>query len=339
MCYRLIAVLLISIGFSACKEENPALPDNLPAGKKVVILNEGNFQWGNASMSVYYPDRMEVVHKVFQNRNGRPLGDVAQSVTLYHGRYYVVVNNSGSVLVLDTSDFSLLDEWKGFTSPRYLFHVDDQTALVSDLYARGVHVVNKTDGSIVKKIPVNGWTDRMIRLGDDVLVTNRDGAAIYRINLAGMTVTDSISVSNQPNQMVMDVSGRLWVLCSGKTGEGKGALWVINPSDGTPVRKFDMKVSAFVNHLAIDQKGEYIYYIAGNLFKMHYADTVQPASPFVSLDMQTPYGLTVSPLNNDIYIPDAGDFLSKSAISRYNLYGEKVDAFDGGVIAGEMIVQ
>lgn len=339
MRFGLILLSILPLGLISCKEKvsEPGLPS--VNRYDVLVLNEGNFQWGNASLSVYDPLAMTITNKVFQKVNGRPLGDVAQSISAFGPYYYIVVNNSATILVIDTSDYMLVDEWTGFVSPRYLFHVDDRTAIVSDLYAKGVFVVNKTDGTVKSKIAINGWTDRMVRYRDDLFITNRDGKAIYRIDLQSFSVKDSIIVSDQPNQMVVDADDRLWVLCSGKTGAGKGALWILNAESGEKIRRFDMSVSAFVNHLAIDRKLEYIFFIEKDLYKMHYMDTILPAVPFIQLDMKTPYHLTVSPVNDDIYISDAGDFLSNSTLNRYAPAGDKIDWVETGIIAGDIYIR
>ncbi len=334
----ILGLTVFFVFFTSCKDE-PAEP-GLPSvnGHSVLVLNEGNFQWGNASLSVYDPEARTIIHKVFQKVNGRPLGDVAQSISGFGQFYYIVVNNSGSILVIDTSDFKLVDEWKGYISPRYMFHVDEQTAIVSDLYAKGVFVIDKANGSVKSKIGINGWTDRMIRYKDDLFVTNRDGKAIYRIDLITFRLKDSIVVSDQPNQMVIDAENKLWVLCSGKTGEGNGALWVLDADNGELVQKFSMNVSAFINHLAIDRSLQHIFYIEKDLYKMHYKDSTLPKIPSIKLEMKTPYHLKIDQINDDIYISDAKDFLSNSTLKRYTSNGTTIDVVETGIIAGDVYI-
>ena len=51
-------------------------------GRGLFIINEGNFQYGNASLSYYNPDTKAIENEVFFRSNAMKLGDVAQSITV-----------------------------------------------------------------------------------------------------------------------------------------------------------------------------------------------------------------------------------------------------------------
>jgi hypothetical protein len=58
------------------------------------IINEGNFRWGNGSLSFYSYDSSRIYNSVFESVNNRPLGDVPFSLAESENSLFIVVNNS-----------------------------------------------------------------------------------------------------------------------------------------------------------------------------------------------------------------------------------------------------
>ena len=69
------------------------------------IVNEGMFQYGNATLSYYDPETKTVENEVFHRANAFKLGDVAQSMTLHNGVGWIAVNNSHVVFAVDPDTF------------------------------------------------------------------------------------------------------------------------------------------------------------------------------------------------------------------------------------------
>ena len=136
------------------------------------IVNEGNFMYGNATLSFYNPDTKEVQNDLFFNVNGLPLGDVAQSMYLFNNKGYIVVNNSGRIYIIDIQTGKYTGKITGLVSPRYIHFISEQKAYITDLYASAITVFDPTTNQITGSIPTVGHasTENMIQYGNILYV-------------------------------------------------------------------------------------------------------------------------------------------------------------------------
>ena len=85
----LTAVLAMTLAvLPSCMKYGPSEEEEFnvdPSGEGLFIINEGNYMYGNASLSYYDPVTKHVENEVFVRSNGFKLGDVAQSMTMADG--------------------------------------------------------------------------------------------------------------------------------------------------------------------------------------------------------------------------------------------------------------
>jgi len=321
-------------------------------GKGIFVTNEGNFMYGNASLTYYDPETREVLDDVFFTANGLPLGDVAHSMTIRDNLGYVVVNNSGRIYIFNTLTFELVGKITGLTSPRYIHFVSDTKAYVSDLYARSIAVVNPLSREVIGSIPVSNAksefyqhaTEQMLQY-DKYVYTNcwsYDNQVLV-IDSETDRVVDSIEVLKQPNSMQLDRDHALWVLCDGGEegspyGSEAGGLLKIEAGS----RKVQI-VHRFARgerpaSLEINGRGDTLYYLNGDVYRFAVDGSGEPEllveSPYAGVSMAGFYGLDVDPISSELYVADAIDFVQRGMVYRFSSEGMPVDTFRTGIAPG-----
>jgi DNA-binding beta-propeller fold protein YncE len=303
------------------------------------IVNEGNFMYGNASLSYYDINKKRVENEIFVRANGIKLGDVAQSITVRNGIGYVVVNNSGVIFTIDVNTFKIIDIITGFISPRHIHFVNDNKAYVTDLYGSKIYILNpvtkKISGSI--DVSTHNSTEQIAQSGKYVFTNcwSYDNK-IFVIDSENDIIIDSITVGIQPNSMVIDKNGKLWVLTDGgyqgnPYGHEIPSLFCINASDFKIEKKIDFELNDSPSKLIINSSLDTLYFINKSIWKISIDAAKLPDVPIIPYKGTTYYGLAVSPENSEIYVADAVDYVQNGKIYRYTAQYVCIDTINAGV--------
>jgi glutamine cyclotransferase len=316
------------------------------------VVNEGNFTYGNASLSFYDMEQKEVFHDVFYGINGLPLGDVAHSMTIRDSLGYVVVNNSGRIYVIDVRTFEYVGKITGLTSPRYIHFVSDKKAYVTDLYARSIAIVNPQTFEVTGSISVSNSqagfyqhpTEQMLQY-DKYVYTNcwSYDKQILIIDSETDRVVDSIEVLKQPNSMVLDKNQALWVLTDGGFQDSPygyevpGLLRIKADSrQAEIIHRF--KEGARPSELKINGTGDTLFFINTHIYSYALEGGLEPAilvnSPYSESGTGGYYALEVDPFTSHLYVADAIDHQQRGNIYRFTSSGEAVDTFSAGITPG-----
>ena len=106
--YVRLAFVLVLLAATSCMKWEYGIEEDFDmsaSGEGLFICNEGNFQYGNATLSYYDPETKTVQNEVFYRANAMKLGDVCQSMIIRDGIGWVVVNNSHVVFAIDINTF------------------------------------------------------------------------------------------------------------------------------------------------------------------------------------------------------------------------------------------
>ncbi len=345
----LIAFVLIVL--TSCMKEDvlPISTIDLFGSRGVFIVNEGNYLYGNSSLCYYDIDKKEVINNVFTKANGIPLGDVAYSMNIYDGKGYIAVTNSSCIHVVDLNSMLMLGTIENLPSPRHILFLNSEIALVSDLYARGISIVNTKTLEVTGKINTGGTslpfyqhpTENLIKIGSKIYTNcwSFDNKVLV-ISAETLTVIDSIVVGIQPLAMVKDKNNNLWVINDGgysgnPLGWEKPSLMRINSSTFEVENRMDFtSLNDIVGPITTNTNGDSLYFIRNHIYKMHIDDNVLPSEPFVLGNEKNFRTLITDPLTGDLYIADAADFMSEGKVYRFSSNGSPLDTIDVGIIPG-----
>lgn len=340
-------LILLCLFLSSCMEDIQEEVQNYETDLNgLFIVNEGNFMYGNASLSFYDIENKKIMNDVFFHANGKPLGDVAQSVTVRGNLAYVVVNNSSVIFVIDKNTFKIKGLIKGLTSPRYIHFMSDTKAYVTDLYAKAITVIDPSTFSIIKRIDLNNGigkqhpTEQMIQY-KNLLFTNcwSYDNKILVIDTNTDKLIDKIEVPIQPSSLCIDKNNKIWTITDGgyedsPYGHEIPALIKIDAETRKVERVFKFKLNDSPSEVCLNGTKDKIFFINNDIWKMDVKANSLPEKPLINSNGTIYYGLSVNPQNGEVYVADAIDYVQRGIVYRYSNKGEAIDNFKVGIIPG-----
>lgn len=339
--------MLAATCITACMEWESGEPEAINAsGRGLFIINEGNFQYGNATLSYYDPETDSVGNEIFFRANGMKLGDVAQSMTIHDGMGWIAVNHSHVVFAIDITTFRERGRITGLTSPRYIHFVNESKAYITQLWDNRIAIIDPTRFEITGYITVpamnasTGSTEQMVQVGRYVYVNCWSyQRRILKIDTQTDEIVSELEVGFQPNSLVADRYNRLWTITDGSetsspNGEEAPALFRIDLGNFEIDGKFTFYPGDKPSEIAINAESDKIYWINGDIWCMDVAATRLPLRPIIRSRQTIYYGLTVDPVTSDIYVADAVDYQQNGTIYRYNADGKLMGSFTVGVTPG-----
>lgn len=343
---RTILLLVISIiVVTACQKGIDTPPVEFPQqlGKGMYIVNQGNYTVGNASLSFYRYDSAKMIPNVFYERNGIPLGDVAQSMTFWRTYAFIVVNNSGTIWTINTGTGKIVAKLGGLTSPRYIQVIDAEKAYVSDLYSKGITVFNPQTMSPVGSIATGKSTEHLLLYNNKVFAANwssynqtAPNNTVQIIDAGLDRLTDSIVVAKEPNSMVLDKHNKLWVLCSGGfLNEEIPALFRIDATTHLIEKRFNFpSLTMSPDQLKINKGGDTLFFLNQGVFRMPVSSSALPEQPFIAQQHRNFYALFIEQATGRVHVTDAGNYMQSGYVFRYQPDGMLIDSLRAGVIPG-----
>ncbi len=339
--YYIIFILFI---ICSCVKDKPQDPVNasvkVNSGNAVLVINEGPFQSGHGSVSIYDPNSNSVLEDYYYQQNNSYLGNIVQSVTKYNNNYYIVNNNSNSITVVNTSDFIKTATISGFNSPRYLLPITFNKAYVSDLYANAISIVDLNSNSIISSIPCQLGTEEMVMIYNKAFITSSNSDYCYVINTSTDVITDSINIGKGASSITIDKNAKIWVLTSGNSTSGQvGKLIRIDPVNLQIEQNLNFSSGNSPYKLRINKTRDTLYYLNNGVYQFPISTNSIPTNPLINQGLKIYYGLGINPKDYSIYVADAIDYVQKSKVEIYKPNGTFIANFNAGIISNGFVFE
>jgi hypothetical protein len=348
----IVPVVILVFGILSCSKTpiRPKHPtsiiDTNTSHRGVYVIDEGNFNWGNASVTYIDLTDTSVSQNIYASANhDAPLGDVAEGMKIFNGYGYIVVNNSNKIEVVSLPSFVSYKTITGFNSPRDIAFIDSSKAYVTNLLGN-ISVVDLKSFTITKSIPVPNWTESIAKFGNKVFVTclgkytaptSDRRAKIIVINSDLDKIMDSVASGKDPVGIVVDKRDKIWVLCTGGVDNFEPPTLIrVNPDllIAEKVFTFPDQNSA-PSRLSINTQGDTLYFLDNGVVQMPVTLPAIPATRLIPANGRLFYGLGIDPFNGNIFVSDAVDYVQAGKVYRYNqLNGTLLNSYTAGTIPG-----
>lgn len=327
--------LLVLVALS-CNKSEDGQPVSIPEGERVLLVgNEGGFNAGNASLTLFNFSNNQLSQEVYSNANqGEPIGDVLQSINFENDELYLIVNNSEKIEVVGAQNFEkrrTISIVGG--SPRYMSFVSEQKAFVSDLYAGGLHVINPENGAYIDFLDLPNSVEHMLNVGDEVWAAESidqdfvPGDELIIIQGNTNQLVGNISLSAGVNTIFQDKNDMVWALCLGDGFANPvvaSKLYKIDPQTKEVVLSLELPelVGYSPVAMAISPNKDFVYYIqSGSVFRMNVDNTSLPSDPFIENNFTFLYTIHCDQESGQIALTDAKDFAQNGDLHLFDKDG------------------
>ena len=334
---------------TSCVKDKPAtLINNTPGSSgNVYVVCEGNFGVGDATLYAYEFLKDSVFGDLYNAVNHQPLGDVFQSMQRIGDKFFLCINNSDKLVVLNAADRTLVGTI-GIKKPRYILAISPSKAYVSTLYSKKVYVIDPQKMQLTDSIamPDKNPEEMCIYNGNVIIATwDTAGNSVYSIDVTTNKVIQAYKVAGYaPQSVLIDKDQMLWVL-SGNPTDHRACAWTrMDPSTGQILASYAFGAKVNAVRPVLNNTRDTLYFIEANqdggttdngIYRMDIHSAALPPQPFVAAKQyQYFWALGIDPLTGSIYVGDPKGFIQKGSVYIYSPDGTQIKNFAVGLGPG-----
>ena len=343
---NLLSLTILLFCFGCTPEAEYVLPESID-NVRAIVVSEGQFGYGTSSLtSVSHAG--EVEQDLFRRVNSRPMGDVAQSMTKIGNYYYVPLNNSRKIEVMDCETFQSIETMPlGLdVIPMYVQHLGGDSIVVTDQKQNSQIIImdinHGTNRPMVRRTVSLGGYNRSFRMQliNDKLFIGADRMTVFDLgNITSAGMRQVLKQDGVPLQvvdfskLVVDKNGMLWAL-------GHWQLVCIDPVTERTVLELNvgsLNINSWTSSLDISPDGSTLYFnSARRVYTVDVDNPQVPTEPIIypqRTDGRTVYLMCVSKENTIFLSEVLYGSLSRSRVYEYDLEGNELQNFRAGIFS------
>ena len=292
---------------------------------KLLVLNEGLFRQGNASLSLIDLKDTSVINNVFTLVNGRDLGDTGNDMKMYGSKIYIVIHASSTVEVIEKHSFEslhtihLLDDHGTARLPRNLAFKDD------------LMFVSNYDGTVISYDTTSFNVENIYQVGRNPEGISVHGNELIIANSGGLdspNYDNRISVIDLETNLVtheeLDINlssvlthqNKSYIISRGNHQNIASELYYRENDDNHTIGIEATHLSYYNNNAIVI--GGYNYNTKSSTIKvLNTGDhSIIEEHTFTNQQVNTLFGVNVGP-DQTLYLSDANGFVSTGSIAFY----------------------
>lgn len=341
--FYLLAFVVFGSVFTSCGDDE-VLSTMQAYESGVLIINEGPFTGGSATLDFYDRSNDLLVRGVFASENeDQVIGSILQSVTIIDDNAFLIVNNSAKIEVVDANSLKYKNTITGVYAPRYMEDLGNGTAVVSEWGANGfsgqLKLVDLSTMTVTDSVAVSG-PEQMVVANGNIYVANSGGfgeSDKVTVHTLSLEQELELTVGKRVIDMVEDINGDIWVLSGGSYVDEDGASLCQIKNN---VVDNCMDLAIYPSDLITDSEGENVYFVESGV--VNKIDVDIPTNKEV-LNVEslsgTIYGLGYDGTEDALYIGTTPDFSSESTTFVVNENGDLIRSLNTGVLTNGFIAR
>ena len=339
--------------------------------KGFYLLNEGNMGSNKATLDYYNFGSGVFTRNIYAERNPtvpKEMGDVGNDVGIYGSKLYAVINCSNKVEVMDAETAKRITQinipncrFIKFLG-KYAYVTSYAGPVIIDPNYEQIGYVAKIDTTTLKEVDrcLVGFQPDELEIVDGKIYVANSGGYMGASNTKGYERTVSvIDIKSFKEVKRIDVAYNLERIKADKRGD----LWVSSRGDykGLPARLYfiNKKLQKVTDTIPIAATNYWIdddlLYVYGTEWshitqdwaisyslvdtRTHEIITKNIITDGTDKEIQKPYGIIVDPETKDIYITDAGNYVTPGLLYCFSPEGKKKWVVRTGNIPGHFALQ